>query len=131
MVSYNFKHRFTAETVDQVFRWVLEEMAQARYLSPKAAFIDGTHIKANANTKKRVKVQIPVASRHYAKELVEEVNADREAHGKAPLDDDGAPPAPTKKLRDNTSKKKHAWRKKEKPRTVKRSVCILLCIPCA
>ena len=28
-------------------------MAQAGYLSPKAVFIDGTHIKANANTKKR------------------------------------------------------------------------------
>lgn len=47
-------------------------------MSPKAVFIDGTHIKANANTKKAVKTQIPVASRHYAEEL----NADREAHGK-------------------------------------------------
>ena len=53
-VSYNFRHRFTAETVDQVFAWILEEVAEAGYLSPKAVFIDGTHIKANANTKKRV-----------------------------------------------------------------------------
>ena len=52
-VSYNFRHRFTEETVDQVFRWILEEVAQAGYLSPKAVFIDGTHIKANANTKNR------------------------------------------------------------------------------
>lgn len=51
-------------------------------MSPKAVFIDGTHIKANANTKKAVKAQIPAASRHYAEELMEEVNADREAHGK-------------------------------------------------
>ena len=43
-VSYNFRHRFTEETVDQVFRWILEEVAQAGYLSPKAVFIDGTHI---------------------------------------------------------------------------------------
>ena len=50
-VSYNFRHRFTEETVDQVFRWILEEVAEAGYLSPKAVFIDGTHIKANANTK--------------------------------------------------------------------------------
>ena len=47
-VSYNFRHRFTEETVDQVFRWILEEVAEAGYLSPKAVFIDGTHIKANA-----------------------------------------------------------------------------------
>ena len=72
-VSYNFRHRFTEETVDQVFRWILEEVAQAGYLSPKAVFIDGTHIKANANTKKQMKVQIPVASKHYAQELMEEV----------------------------------------------------------
>ena len=30
-VSYNFRHRFTEETVDQVFRWILEEVAQAGY----------------------------------------------------------------------------------------------------
>ena len=51
-VSYNFRHRFTEETVNQVFAWILSEAADAGYLSPKAVFIDGTHIKANANTKK-------------------------------------------------------------------------------
>ena len=120
-VSYNFRHRFTEKTVEQVFRWILEEIAEAGYLSPKAVFIDGTHIKANANNKKQVKVQIPAASRHYAKELMEEVNEDREAHGKKPFDDD-EPGAPAKKRRDNTSKKKLARRKKEKLRTVTRSV---------
>ena len=84
-VSYNFRHRFTEETVDRVFAWILDEVAKAGYLSPKAVFIDGTHIKANANTKKQMKEQIPAAARHYAKELMEEVNADREAHGKKPL----------------------------------------------
>ena len=121
-VSYNFRHRFTEETVDRIFRWILEEVAEAGYLSPKAVFIDGTHIKANANTKKQVKAQVPAASKHYAKELMEEVNADREAHGKKPFDDDDEPPTPTKKRRDNTSKKKLARRKKEKKRTVTRSV---------
>ena len=28
-VSYNFRHRFTEETVAQVFRWMLEEVAEA------------------------------------------------------------------------------------------------------
>lgn len=68
--------------MDQVFAWILEEVAEAGYLSSKAVFIDGTHIKANANTKKRVKAAIPAASKHYAKELMEEVNADREAEAK-------------------------------------------------
>ena len=96
-VSYNFRHRFTAETVDQAFAWILEEVAEAGYLSSKAVFIDGTHIKANANTKKRVKAAISAASKHYAKELMEEINADREARGKKPFEDDDEPPKPPKK----------------------------------
>lgn len=96
-MSYNFRHRFTAETVDPVFAWILEEVAEAGYLSSKAVFIDGTHIKTNANTKKRVKTAIPAASKHYAKELMEEVNADREARGKKPFEDDDEPPKPPKK----------------------------------
>lgn len=121
-MSYNFRHRFTAETVDQVFAWILEEVVEAGYLSPKAVFIDGTHIKANANTKKRVKAAISAASKHYAKELMEEVNADREARGKKPFEDDNEPPKPPKKCRDNISKKKLARRKKEKTRIVTQSV---------
>ena len=120
-VSYNFRHRFTEETVDRVFAWILDEVAKAGYLSPKAVFIDGTHIKANANTKKQVKEQIPAAARHYAKELMEEVNADREAHGKKPFDDDNDPPASRRKHKDNTSKKKLARRKKQGFRTVTKS----------
>ena len=122
-VSYNFRHRFTEETVNEVFYWILAEAAEAGYLNPKAVFIDGTHIKANANTKKQIKEQVPTASRHYAKELMKEVNADREAHGKKPFDDDDDDtPAPPKKRKDNTSGKKLSRRKKEKPRTVTKSV---------
>ena len=122
-VSYNFRHRFTEETVNEIFAWILSEIAEAGYLSPKAVFIDGTHIKANANTKKAVKAQIPAASKHYARELMEEVNADRETHGKKPLkdDDENDPPVAPKKHKDNTSKKKQARRKKEKTRTVTKS----------
>lgn len=122
-VSYNFRHRFTEETVNEVFTWILTEAAEAGYLNPKAVFIDGTHIKANANTKKQIKEQVPVASKHYAEELMKEVNADREAHGKKPFDDDDDDtPVPPKKRKDNTSKKKLARRKKEKLHTVTKSV---------
>lgn len=120
-VSYNFRHRFTENTVNQIFAWILEEIADAGYLSPKAVFIDGTHIKANANTKKQVKAVIPATSKRYAQELMEEVNADREAHGKSPFDN-GQPPKSGRKQRDNTCKKKLARRKREKTRTVTKSV---------
>ena len=121
-VSYNFRHRFTEETVSQIFAWILEETANAGYLSPQAVFIDGTHIKASANTKKQVKAVIPVASKRYAQELMAEVDADREAHGKAPFDDE-EPPKSGRKKRDSTSRKKLARRKKEKKTcTVTKSV---------
>lgn len=126
-VSYNFRHRFTEETVDRVFSWILEEIAEAGYLTPSAVFIDGTHIKANANKKKMIKEEIPIAAKRYSAELLEEINEDRQAHGKAPLDDDddsSAPPSESpRKKRDNTSKKKLARRKKEnKKKTVVKSI---------
>ena len=49
--SYNFTHRFTEKVVQQVFDWILNEINEAGYLSSEAVFIDGTHIKANANMK--------------------------------------------------------------------------------
>lgn len=87
-VSYNFRHRFSSETIDAVFVWMLEEIAAAGYLSPEVVFIDGTHVKANANMKKQVKRAIPAAAKAYEQQLREEVNADREEHGKKPFDDD-------------------------------------------
>ena len=66
-ISYAFRHRFTADEIGAVFRWVLEKVACAGYLSPEVVFVDGTHIKANANMKKQVKKQIPKAARHYCK----------------------------------------------------------------
>ena len=92
-ISYAFRHRFTAEVIEGVFRWILEEVARAGYLSAEVVFVDGTHIKANANLKKQVKKAIPVAAKRYQEQLDEEIEADRAAHGKKPLkkddDDDG------------------------------------------
>lgn len=85
-LSANFCHRFTEETVEQVFNWILDEINKAGYLSPEAVFIDGTHIKANANIKKAVKKAIPEAAKTYSDQLLEEINQDRENHGKKPFD---------------------------------------------
>lgn len=54
-VSHNFKHRFTEEVIERIFYWILSEVERANLLSPEAVFIDGTHIKANANMKKSIK----------------------------------------------------------------------------
>lgn len=70
---------------------VLSEIEQAGYLSPEAVFVDGTHIKANANIKKAVKKAVPQAAKIYEKQLMQEVNEDREEHGKKPFNGPRAP----------------------------------------
>lgn len=100
-VSYAFRNRFDTETVEGIFEWILREIEKAGYLSPEVVYVDGTHIKANANLKKQVKKEIPKAARAYEKELREEVNKDREAHGKKPFDDDDDPPMGTKEITES------------------------------
>ena len=99
-VSYAFRHRFTEETAEEIFRWILEEVEKAGYLQPEVVFIDGTHIKANANLKKQVKRAIPTAAKAYGEQLMEEINRDRDAHGKKPIkdDDDDQPKPPKEKI---------------------------------
>ena len=93
-VSYNFKHRFNRGTVEYIFRWVLNTAATEGYLDTSAVFVDGTHIKASANLKKQAKKAVPKQAKKYTKELFNEVNKDREEHGKKPFsgDDDQQPP---------------------------------------
>ena len=94
-LSYNFKHRYTPEVVEKIFYWILDEINNAGYLSPETVFVDGTHIKANANIKKVVKKEIPKAAKIYEKQLMDEINEDREEHGKKPFD---GPRTPEKKI---------------------------------
>ena len=102
-ISYNFKHRFTEQTIEDVFHWVLNEIAARNMLSPEAVFIDGTHIKASANMKKRIKKEVPVAAKKYEKQLMEEINEDREDHGKKPFSDDNIDPPKTKIVNESTT----------------------------
>ena len=102
-ISYNFKHRFTEQTIEGVFHWVLDEIAARNMLSPEAVFIDGTHIKASANMKKRIKKEVPVAAKKYEQQLMEEINEDREEHGKKPFSDDDNDPPKTKIVNESTT----------------------------
>ena len=34
-ISYNFSHRFTVETISQIFSWILEEITTTGYLNLK------------------------------------------------------------------------------------------------
>lgn len=91
-ISYNFRNRFREESIEAIFRWILTEAANNGFIDSEAIFIDGTHIKASANTHKYIKKKVPVVAKRYAKELEEEVQEDRAEHGKKPLKDSDKDP---------------------------------------
>lgn len=86
-VSYNFLHRFDSEMFEEIFTLVLNEGVDSGYVKPEVIFIDSTHIKANANRKKQMKVHVPAAVKTYEEQLHKEINEDRDDHGKKPLKD--------------------------------------------
>ena len=88
-ISYNFRNRFTEGTIEKIFAWILDEIEAAGYLSPEVVYVDGTHIKANANLKKAIKRAIPEAAKSYEEDLAKEISDDREKHGKKPLKEEG------------------------------------------
>jgi transposase len=100
----NYARRFAETDIfEQIFERILEEAVQCKFVDPKTAFIDATHIKASANKKKSINDQIKVEARHYHDELMKEVNADREEHGKKPFKDDDDDPPQTKNVKRSTT----------------------------
>ena len=104
----NYARRFVGTDVfEQIFERILFEAVRCKFVDPKAVFIDATHIKASANKKKSVNEQVKIQAKHYHKELLEEINKDRQKHDKKPFDDkddDGKPPA-TKNIKKSTTDK--------------------------
>jgi len=84
-VSYAFAQRFPEEVFEKIFVWILRAAVSKKFVSAETAFFDGTHTKASANKKKSHKVQAANAARVFDEKLREEINADRQAHGKKPL----------------------------------------------
>lgn len=81
----HFKER---DLFEKIFTRILEEAIASGFLKSDAVFIDATHVKASANKKKYIKKMAQHRARKYKRELMIEINADREAHGKKSFDDD-------------------------------------------
>ena len=72
---------------EEIFTLVLNEEIDSGYVKPEVIFVDSTHIKANANRKKQMKVHVPKAVKKYEEQLHKEIDEDRDEHGKKPLKD--------------------------------------------
>lgn len=93
----NYVRRFAdSDVFERIFERILLEAVEAGFVDASAVFIDATHIKASANNKKYRNELVKKEAKHYQRELTEEINKDRQAHGKKPLkdrdDDDDEPP---------------------------------------
>ena len=85
----NYKRRFEGtDLFEQIFSNILKQCMDKGYVDTKTVFVDSTHVKARANRNKYVKVEVArKAARSYEKQLREEIDSDREIHGKKPLKD--------------------------------------------
>lgn len=79
----NYVRRFhDTDLFEQIFYRILKEAMNKGLVDPSVAFIDSTHVKANANKKKYDKKVVRVETRNYQSQLDDEINIDREEHGK-------------------------------------------------
>jgi len=101
----NYVRRFESSDIfEKIFERILLEAVDCGFLDASAAFIDATHMKANANKKKSANEIVKIEAKHYHAELMAEIEADRAAHGKKPLKDkcdDDEPP--TKNMKTSTT----------------------------
>jgi transposase len=92
----NYKRRFEGTDIfERIFMRVLTTAIENGLVDKNTVYIDGTHIKANANIHKNYKKLAEKEARSYDALLRKEIDEDREDHGKKPLkdkdDDDGTP----------------------------------------
>lgn len=90
----NYKRRFEGtDLFDQIFSHVLMQCMSYNLVDINTLFVDSTHVKASANKNKRLRKEVVKQAKSYHKELMNEINRDREEHGKKPFDE--GPPEST------------------------------------
>ncbi|EEO6567620.1 IS1182 family transposase, partial [Listeria monocytogenes] len=82
----NYVRRFAeTEVFEHIFYRILKQAMEAGLVEPDVAFVDSTHVKANANKHKYHKKLIRKETRVYQEVLEEEINVSRVAEGKKPF----------------------------------------------
>lgn len=79
--SQNYIRKFkNNNTAISIFEHFIRELIECGVVDPSVVFVDGTHLKANANKNKSVNKEIEIAAKRYQKELDEEIDRDRAEH---------------------------------------------------
>ncbi len=78
-----YKRKFMdTDIFEEIFNKILEELFKSKYIHLDNVFVDGTHIKANANNKKSISLVVEKKARDYQELLNYEVDLDRKKHKK-------------------------------------------------
>lgn len=100
----NYVRRFKGTDIfERIFKRILQEAIDSGFVDTKAIFIDSTHIKANANRKKKIEVYVTRESKKYQRELENEIEKDRIEHEKDPFKDDDNKADDEKKITKSTT----------------------------
>lgn len=84
----NYSRRFKdTDIFEQIFTRILEECMKHKLIDLGEVFVDATHVKACANSKKQQKELVKKEALFYEEQLKKEIDEDRELHGKKPLKD--------------------------------------------
>ena len=84
--SKNYSRRFKdTDLFENIFARILLEINKYGFIDDENIFIDGTHIKANANTHKYKNEVVEESVKVYEAALQAEITIDRENHNKKPL----------------------------------------------
>ena len=116
----NYSRRFKdTDLFEQIFSKILEECYKFRLVDPSEVFVDATHVKARANNKKMQKRIAHKEALFFEDMLKQEINQDREKHGKKPLkekdnDDDNDKPSggsgkEEKEIKTSTTDPESGW----------------------
>ena len=104
-LSQNRRRRFNDSDVYQrIFDEVVLQAMRKRLVSGRVLYTDSTHLKANANKNKHIKVEAEQSSKAYLAELEKAVEEDRLAHGKKPLAPQSKEPS-TRDIKQSTTDK--------------------------
>lgn len=112
--SKNYTRRFKdTDLFEQIFSRILEECYKLKLIDHREVFVDATHVKARANSRKMRRRIAKAETSFYEKQLRKELNTDRVEHGKKPFDDDQNDPPSSSK--DGPVKQA----KQKEPKTIK------------
>ena len=120
----NYTRRFKdTDLFEQIFSYILEQCYRFKFVDPREVFVDATHVKACANSRKMQKRIAKEEALFYEEILKKEITQDRLAHGKKPLkdkkDDSNPPPSSgggnqeeTKTIKCSTTDPESGWFRK-------------------